>query len=189
MEPFKIIIAGEGGQGVLSIAKTIAYAAWLAGKQSVYVPYFSTEKRGGISISYAMVGDEPIPFPKFSKADLWVVMSQRSIGRIMDYLKDDTKVIVNSYLVRDLTSIEKWNPFRVDATGIAKYQLKKPRTFNMVIMGAMIRLIPGMSKEQFGQALEKTFGEKYKKDPSLKELNERAFSMGYDLIADGAKVA
>jgi 2-oxoglutarate ferredoxin oxidoreductase subunit gamma len=181
-QPFRIIICGEGGQGVLSIAKIMAHAAWLQDKKSTYVPYFSTEKRGGVSIAYSQIGDEPIPFPKFSKADLWVVMSQRSIDRIYDYLQDGTKIITNSFLVKDVSRIAAWKPFEIDATGIAKLQLKKPRTFNMIILGAMLRLVPGMSKEAFGKALEKTFKDKYEKDPSLKGLNEKALNIGYDLV-------
>ncbi|HTM68447.1 MAG TPA: 2-oxoacid:acceptor oxidoreductase family protein [Candidatus Binatia bacterium] len=180
-DPYKIVVCGEGGQGALSIAKIIAYAAWLQGKQAVYVPYFSTEKRGGVSMAFAQIGDEPIPFPKFSKADLWVVMSQRSIDRIYDFLQPGTKVIVNSFLVKDVSRIAAWDPQQIDASTIAKTQLKKPRTFNMIIMGAMLRYIPGMDKESFGKALEKQFKSKYDKDPSLKTLNEKAFNIGYDL--------
>jgi 2-oxoglutarate ferredoxin oxidoreductase subunit gamma len=186
-EPYKIVICGEGGQGALSIAKIIAHSAWLQGKTALYVPYFSTEKRGGVSMAFAQIGDEPIPFPKFSKADLWVAMSQRSIPRIFDYLKDDTKVIANSFLVKDASVIEKWRPYMIDASTIAKVELKKPRTFNMIILGAMLKLVPGMSKESFSKSLEKTFKDKYEKDPMLKELNERALTIGYELI-DGDKV-
>lgn len=181
-EPFKIVVSGEGGQGVLSIAKIIAHSAWLQGRQAVYVPYFSTEKRGGISMAFAQIGDEPISFPKFAKADLCVAMSQRAVGRVLGYMKDDTKAIVNSFLVKDLSSLERWKPYAIDAAGIAKERLKKPRTFNMVILGAMLKLIPGMSMESFGKSLEKTFKDKYEKDPALKELNEKALSIGYDLI-------
>lgn len=181
-EPFKIVISGEGGQGVLSIAKIMAYAAWLQGKQTVYVPYFSTEKRGGISIAYAQIGDEPIPFPKFAKADLWVAMSQRAIDRTFDYLQDGTKVVVNSTLVHDVSRIRQWSPHLVDAGNIAKFQLKKPRTFNMIVMGAMLKLTPILDKASFGKALEKTFKDKYEKDASLRELNEKAFNVGYDLV-------
>lgn len=181
-QPFKIVICGEGGQGVLSIAKTMAYAAWLQGKKSVYVPYFSTEKRGGTSTAFAMIGDEDIPFPKFEKADLWVAMSQRSIDRIFPHLQEGTHVVVNSTLVNDVSRIAAWNPHEVDAGNIAKVQLKKPRTFNMVLMGAMVALTPVLDKDSFGKALEKTFHDKYEKDPSLKALNEKAFNIGFDLI-------
>ncbi|MEK9152230.1 MAG: 2-oxoacid:acceptor oxidoreductase family protein [Patescibacteria group bacterium] len=182
-EPFKIVICGEGGQGVLSIAKIIAHSAWLQGKQAVYVPYFSTEKRGGVSIAFAQIGDQPIPYPRFTKADLWVVMSQRAIPRIGNYLQDGTKIVANSFLVKDFSAIEKYKPYAIDAAGIAKNQLKKPRTFNMIILGAMLKLIPGMSKDSFAQSLEKTFKDKYVKDPALKELNEKALTIGYDLIS------
>lgn len=180
-EPFKIIICGEGGQGALSVAEILAYAAWLQGKKAVATPYFSTEKRGGISMAYVQVSDEPIPFFKFDKADLWVVLSQRSVDRIFDYLKEGTKVIVNSFLVKDLSAIAKWKPYQIDATDIAKNQLQKPRTFNMVILGAMVRFVPGLDKAALSKALEKHFKGKYEKDPQLKELNEKACGIGYDL--------
>lgn len=186
-EPYKIIISGEGGQGVLSIAKTIAYAAWTQGRQSSYVPYFSTEKQGGVSIAYAQISDEPIVFPKFHKADLWVVLSQRAVDRIHDYLKDGSVIIANSRLVKDFSRIDKWRPYAIDAETIAREQLKKPRVFNMVIMGAMLNFVPGLSADGFGKALEKTFHKKYEKDPALKELNEKAFHLGYDLVKDAMK--
>ena len=194
-EPFKILVCGEGGQGVLSIAKIAAYAGWLQGKPSVYVPYFTTEKRGGVSIAFAQIGDEPIPFPKFAKADLAVAMSQRAVDRIMPYLKDGTKIIVNSFLVKDLSPIAKWRPLAIDATGIAKNELKKPRTFNMLILDAVMALLDSKDRTnvvetrggqmflsvEFGKALEKTFHGKYERDPGLKELNEKALAMGYEL--------
>jgi 2-oxoglutarate ferredoxin oxidoreductase subunit gamma len=181
MKPFKIIIAGEGGQGVQSIAKIIAYAAFMQGLKAVYVPYFSTEKRGGVTEAWAQVGDTAPSYPKFTKADLWVAMSQRAVDRIFGYLKDDTKVIVNSFLVTDTSRVAAWKPTIINAGKIAKEELKKPRTFNMVIMGAMVKQIPGLDKTKFFGALEKQFKSKYEKDPSLKELNERAFEIGYGL--------
>ncbi|MFC1638953.1 2-oxoacid:acceptor oxidoreductase family protein [Patescibacteria group bacterium] len=182
-DTYKIIISGEGGQGVLSIAKIMAYAAWEQGRKSTFVPYFSTEKRGGIATAMAQIGDEDIPFPKFRHADLWVALSQRAVDRIHPFLKDGSVVIVNSHLVKDLSSIEKWNPHVIDATKLAKEELKKPRTFNMIIMGAMLNYVPGVTPEGFEAALEKTFHDKYERDPELKELNHRAFVMGHDLIS------
>lgn len=181
MDTFKIVICGEGGQGVQSIAKIIATVAFEQGKKAVYVPYFSTEKRGGVTEAYAQVGDTVPAYPKFSKADLWVVLSQRAVDRIFAYLKDDTKIIANSFLVTDDSKIRHWQPHLIDAGRIAKEEFKKPRVFNMVIMGAMVKLIPGLDKESFAAALDHVFASKYVKDPSLKELNHKAFERGYAL--------
>jgi 2-oxoglutarate ferredoxin oxidoreductase subunit gamma len=180
-EPFKIIISGEGGQGVQSIAKIIAYTAFLAGKKAVYVPYFSTEKRGGVTEAWAQVGDDAPSYPKFAKADLWVALSQRAVPRIFDYLKDGTKVIVNASLVKDVSSLARWNPKEIDAGRIAKEELKKQRVFNIIMMGAMVKAVPGLDKDKFLQGIEKQFKSKYEKDPALKELNEKAFGIGYGL--------
>ncbi len=181
-DTYNIIISGEGGQGVLSIAKIIAKAAWVQGKQTSYVPYFSTEKRGGISTAMARIGDVPISFPKFGQADLWVALSQRAVERIKPFLKDDSVVIVNSFLVKDVSAIVRWHPYEIDATTIAKEQLKKPRTFNMIIMGAMLNFVPDVSKDGFEAALEKQFKDKYERDSELKEMNHQAFEIGFNLI-------
>lgn len=181
MEPFKIIISGEGGQGVQSIAKIIAYTAFLQGKKAVYVPYFSTEKRGGVTEAWAQIGDVAPGYPKFAKADLWVALSQRAVPRIFNYLQDDTKIIVNSFLVKDVTQIAKWQPKQIDAGRIAKEELKKPRVFNMIMMGAMVKAIPGLDKDKFLAGIEKQFKSKYEKDPALKDLNNKAFEIGYNL--------
>jgi len=181
-DTYNIIVSGEGGQGVLSIAKIIAKASWAQGKQTSYVPYFSTEKRGGISTAMTKISDDSISFPKFAKADLWVALSQRAVERIKPFLKDDSVVIVNSFLVKDVSAIAKWNPHEINATTIAKEELKKPRTFNMVIMGAMLNFVPGVSKEGFEAALEKQFKDKYERDPELKDMNHKAFELGFNLI-------
>ncbi len=181
MDTYKIVLCGEGGQGVQSIAKILALAAFEQGKKAVYVPYFSTEKRGGVTEAYAQIGDVAPAYPKFEKADLWVVLSQRAVDRIYGFLKDDTKVIVNSYLVKDLSRLERWQPREIDAGTIAKEEFKKPRVFNMVIMGAMVKLIPGLEKDRFEAALDHVFAPKYAKDPALQDLNRKAFDKGYDL--------
>jgi 2-oxoglutarate ferredoxin oxidoreductase subunit gamma len=181
MQRCRIVIAGEGGQGAQSIAKIIAQAAFDQGKKAVYVPYFSTEKRGGTTEAFAQIGDTVPAYPKFTKADLWVVLSQRAVQRIYSYLQDDTKVVVNSFLVKDLSKIERWHPREINAGKIALEELKKPRVFNMVMMGAMVKLIPGLDKAKFLDALKKQFHSKYEKDPSLEPLNAKAFEIGYGL--------
>ena len=178
---FKIVICGEGGQGALSAAEIIARAAHAQGKKALAMPFFSTEKRGGVSMAFTQISDDPIPYPKFEKADLWVALSPRAVDRIHKWLQPESKVIVNSFLVKDLSSLKDWDVHEVDAVTIAREQLKSPRTFNMVIMGAMVGLIPGVSKDAFTEALEHHFAHKYEKAPELKELNEKAFEIGYDI--------
>lgn len=63
----KIVLAGEGGQGVQSVAQILTDAAALEGKEILYIPNFGVEQRGGVSIAYVQIGDERIGAPKFKK--------------------------------------------------------------------------------------------------------------------------
>ncbi|MFH2062577.1 MAG: 2-oxoacid:acceptor oxidoreductase family protein [bacterium] len=178
---YNIIVSGEGGQGVLSIAEIVAYAAWLQGRQAVCVPYFSTEKRGGVSTAFAQIGDRPIPFPKFRQADLAVALSQRAVERLQPFLGDATQVIVNTHLVKDIGPFGRRPVLSIDATALANERLHKPRTFNMIVLGAMLRFVPGLSEEGFAAALDKQFAVRYERDPELRALNRQAIDLGYGL--------
>jgi Pyruvate/2-oxoacid:ferredoxin oxidoreductase gamma subunit len=51
----------------------------------------------------------------------------------------------------------------------------------MVIMGAMVKLIPGADKTKYLEAIQHTFKSKYEKKPELEALNAKAFELGYGL--------
>ena len=106
---------------------------------------------------------------------------QANEPEIQKLLKDDTKVIVNSFLVKDVSKIKNWDPLEINAGEIATKQLKKPRAFNMVIMGAMVKMIPGLDEAKFLEALKAQFKVKYEKDPELEAVNAKAFEIGYEL--------
>ena len=58
----KIVLAGEGGQGVQSIAKILVEAGYEANKEILYIPNFGVEQRGGVSVAFCQIGDEKIGY-------------------------------------------------------------------------------------------------------------------------------
>ena len=86
----KIVIAGEGGQGIQSIANMITEAAYEEGREALYIPNFGVEQRGGVSVAYVQISDEPIGSPKFKTADIAMAMSKRSVMRIAKYCDSNT---------------------------------------------------------------------------------------------------
>lgn len=79
----KILLAGEGGQGVQSVAGILADAANIQGLESLYMPNFGTEQRGGVSLAYVQIArDHQIGSPKFLDADIVVALSGRAVERI-----------------------------------------------------------------------------------------------------------
>ena len=56
----EIIIAGFGGQGVLSMGKILAYSGLMEGKEVTWMPAYGPEQRGGTANVTVIVSDEKI---------------------------------------------------------------------------------------------------------------------------------
>ncbi len=97
----KVAIAGEGGQGVQSIAEILAEAANEEGKNALYIPNFGVEQRGGVSIAFLQVSDGEIGAPKFQKADILIPVSPRAVKRTTMYAGKDTVYIYDNSLIQE----------------------------------------------------------------------------------------
>ncbi|MFA6424107.1 MAG: 2-oxoacid:acceptor oxidoreductase family protein [Candidatus Magasanikbacteria bacterium] len=82
----KILIAGDGGQGVQTIADLICKTAFKKDYQVSHIPNYGLEQRGGVSLAFIQISDEKIGYPKFSTPDVLVVMSDQARERAKQYL-------------------------------------------------------------------------------------------------------
>jgi len=103
----KVLIAGEGGQGIQAIAEILAKAAFLENKKVLYIPNFGVEQRGGVSLAFVVINDRPVVYPKFAKADILAILSERSWERVKDYIDPQTKVIKETNNMTVLGKINK----------------------------------------------------------------------------------
>ena len=83
----EIIIAGFGGQGVLSMGKILAYSGMLEGKEVTWMPAYGPEQRGGTANVTVIISDERISSPILSKYDVAIVLNQPSLDKFMPELK------------------------------------------------------------------------------------------------------
>lgn len=95
-ELVRIALAGEGGQGVQLVGEVLAEAAHRSGLESLYIPNFGVEQRGGVSIAFVQISDRPIGAPKFKKADVLVALSKRAVARTKVYIQPNTTYIFES---------------------------------------------------------------------------------------------
>lgn len=179
----KIAIAGEGGQGVQSVANIIAEAAYATGKQALYIPNFGVEQRGGVSIAFIQISDETIGSPKFPKGDIVVALSDRAVRRMKQYIDENTVFVYDAAIKgveADLPTSAK-KILAIPAMQIAQEEFH-PRVFNVIIMGAVIEATKVVGLEDAKQALEKKLAYKFDQDPNLRELNYKALERGAQLI-------
>jgi 2-oxoglutarate ferredoxin oxidoreductase subunit gamma len=180
----KILLAGEGGQGIQTVAKVLTEAAQMSGQKTSYIPSFGVEQRGGVSLAYVQISDSEIPYPRFEQADIVVVFCDRAIPVIEHFLTDKTLFIYDSSAIHDknLNQIrEKVNNYlAVEAQKIAreKYSTK---VLNMLMLGALSTQFKNIPAAKIEEALAKTLGDKLN-DQKIKELN-------FNAIAEGIKAA
>ena len=95
----RIVLGGEGGQGVQSAADILAQAAFEEGHEALYIPNFGIEQRGGVSLAFVQVGEKPIGSPKFLRADLVVALSARSLARLQPYMGEESMILYDNSLL------------------------------------------------------------------------------------------
>lgn len=154
----KVLFAGEGGQGVQVIAEILAKAAITEGKHATYIPNFGVEQRGGVSLAFVTIKSEPIVYPKFEKADILAVLSERSWGRIRQYQDPKTKVIKGPAARDGLVSN------------------LPPKVWNIVVLGRVNKEARIVKTESLIEAMEERFARQFKRNPELKKIDIEALT-------------
>ena len=158
MNLVRVVLAGEGGQGVQSVAEIMAEAAYEEGKQAIYIPNFGLEQRGGVSIAFLQVSDRRIGAPKFNKADVIAALSQRAIARTRMYSGPDTIFMYDSSFEVKEEDMPTQYKMILDIPAVEKSKELNTRVFNVIIMGAVMELTDMIPVAATRAALEKKLG-------------------------------
>lgn len=182
----KIVIAGEGGQGIQSVANMITEAAYQEGREALYIPNFGVEQRGGVSVAYVQISDEPIGSPKFKTADIAIALSKRAVFRIAKYCDANTLFIYEGDI--DVAEDELPQVKRILAVPAIRISQEEfnPRVFNVLIMGVVIGMSHVVGVETVKGTIETKLGYKFEKQPELREMNYAALDRGIKLVAEHA---
>lgn len=181
----KIALAGEGGQGVQSVAMILTEGAYDSGREAVYIPNFGVEQRGGVSIAFVQISSQPIEAPKFKTADMVVALSDRAVLRTNMYVGPDTVFLYEESAKVGPGGLPQQAKkiFPIPAVKVAKEEFH-PRVFNIIILGAVIGISQVLTEEQAREAIEKKLGYKFEQNPALREMNFKALSRGIALVQE-----
>ena len=83
----EIIIAGFGGQGVLSMGKILAYSGLMDDKEVTWMPSYGPEQRGGTANVTVILSDAKISSPVLDKYDIVVALNQQSLDKFAPKVK------------------------------------------------------------------------------------------------------
>ena len=93
----EIIIAGFGGQGVLSMGKILAYSGLMEDKEVCWLPSYGPEQRGGTANVTVIVSDERISSPVLNTYDVVVVLNQQSLDKFESKVKPGGILMYDTY--------------------------------------------------------------------------------------------
>ena len=174
----EIIIAGFGGQGVLSMGKILAYSGLLENKEVTWMPAYGPEQRGGTANVTVIVSDERISSPILSKYDVAIVLNQPSLDKFMPMLKPGGILIYDGFGIVNPPQRDDIRIYRVDAMDKAA-EMKNAKVFNMIVLGALLKVCPIVSTDGLQKALYKTLPERHH---ALIPLNMQAVEEGMKLV-------
>ena len=184
-----IILAGVGGQGILSIATVIGSAALEQGLYLKQAEVHGMSQRGGDVQSNLRLSSDPIYSDLIPKggADLIVSLEPMEALRYLPYLSETGWIITNTapfvnipnYPEMDKVMAELGklpNVVALDVDQVAK-DLGSPRSANMVLLGAMAALLHILEPEKLREGIRRIFG---RKGDAVVESNIKAFDAGLE---------
>ncbi len=174
----EIIIAGFGGQGVLSMGKILAYAALMEGREVTWIPSYGPEQRGGTANCTVIISQEEISSPILSQFDTAVILNQASLSKFEKALKPGGTLIYDPSAIIELPSRSDISIYRIPATELA-IEMHNPKAFNMIVLGALLKALPLVDSENVIKALRKTLPERHH---HLIPVNEEALLRGMEAI-------
>lgn len=173
----QLIIAGFGGQGVMSMGQLITNAGMLEGMHVAYIPSYGPEMRGGTANCSVTLSDREISSPLFTDPTSVIIMNQPSLKRFEPAVKPGGVMIVNSSLVSGEVERTDLRVIEVDANQYAE-KLGNSKVANIVILGAYIGLTKVVSVDSVVESLKKVIPERRH---NLIPLNRQALEMGAEI--------
>lgn len=179
MKDQKVICAGFGGQGVMSLGQLLAYAGMIEGKQVTWMPSYGPEMRGGTAYCCVVISDQAVGSPIITDdATCAIVMNLPSL------IKFEPRVVPGGYLLVNSSLVDQ-GPYRDDLQVYYIPAFKEAdecgngKMANMIMLGAYLFLSGVVQQASAIEAFKKVFGSKGEK---MQALNEEALRRGALLV-------
>lgn len=174
----EIIIAGFGGQGVLSMGKILAYSAIMQDMEVTWMPSYGPEMRGGTANVCVIISDRKIGSPILTKYDTAIILNQQSMDKFENSVKPGGLLLYDpSGITRHLSRTDI-TICRIDAIDVAA-KVGNSKVYNMAVMGAYLKMKPVVNMENVGKGLAKCIPARYS---DLISLNKTAIEEGMKAV-------
>lgn len=174
----EIIIAGFGGQGVLSMGKILAYSGIMENKEVTWFPSYGPEMRGGTANVTVIISDSRISSPVLHEFDTAIILNQQSMDKFEKSVKPGGVLIYDPNGIIHPPTRKDILVYRVEGTRTA-VEMGNPKVFNMIVVGSYLKVKPVVSLANVEKGLQKSLPARYHK---LIPLNLEAIRKGQEIV-------
>ena len=186
-----IILAGVGGQGILTIATIIGDAAAVAGLSLKQAEVHGMSQRGGDVQSNLRLSTDEIysDLIKQGTADLIISMEPMEALRYVEYLNDEAWVVTSSQPFKNIPNYPEEQQLADELAALPHVaslpiediarQNSMPKSANVILLGMAARYIEILTPEQLRQSITRVFASK---GESVVQLNQQAFDLGLNAV-------
>lgn len=180
----EIIIAGFGGQGVLSMGKILAYSGIMQDQEVSWMPSYGPEMRGGTANVIVILSDNRISSPILTEFDTAIILNQQSMDKFESAIKPGGLMLYDPNGITKKPTRTDINIYEIEGAEEAA-RLKSPKTFNMVVLGGFLKAKPIVTLENVIKGLKKSLP---KRHHHLLDMNEKAIGRGMDIVKEVNKL-
>ena len=186
-----IILAGVGGQGILTIATIIGDAAAAAGVNLKQAEVHGMSQRGGDVQSNLRLSTKEIysDLIKQGAADMIISMEPMEALRYLPYLNEEGVVVTSSNAFKNIPNYPDEQALMGELQALPRVsvlpiedlakQNSMPKSANVVLLGMAAKYIEILSPEQLRESIKRVFASK---GESVVEMNCQAFDLGLNAV-------
>ncbi|MFA5713619.1 MAG: 2-oxoacid:acceptor oxidoreductase family protein [Bacteroidales bacterium] len=174
----EIIIAGFGGQGVLSMGKILAYSGIMQGYEVTWMPSYGPEMRGGTANVMVILSEKKISSPIISQFDSAIILNQPSLDKFEGMVKSGGLLIYDPNGIKRVPTRKDITIYKIDATEIAA-EIGNNKAYNMIVLGAYLANRKVVDLPNVVKGLEKSLPERHHK---LIPMNQMAIDKGMERV-------
>lgn len=174
----EIIIAGFGGQGVLSMGKILAYSGIMQDKEVSWMPSYGPEMRGGTANVTVILSDERVNSPILNHYDSAIILNQPSIDKFEPLVKPRGLLLYDNNGITHHPTRKDINIYKIQASDEA-VKMGAIKIVNMIVLGGYLKIKPIVELDNVMKGLKKSLPERHHK---LLPLNEEAIKRGMEIV-------
>ena len=173
----EIRLSGTGGQGMILAGIILGEAAAIYDDlHALQSQSYGPEARGGASKSEVIISNEDIQYPRVTRPNLLLALSQRACDAYHSDLHEDSFLLVDSIRVKKLPKGAKYKIYKIPFCKIAKDITGREITTNIIALGAVNQILEAVTFESLEKALLKRVPK------GTEEMNLKSLYAGADAI-------